>query len=112
MMSSRGALLALAAWLGMLGAASAFGGAVAPLGTPALRRAPLCASRAAARSPRAAALAVRMQEDPIPSPLRRGLVALAPIAAVALFVEYVAAPLMLDKLKAEKAEKAAKEAQK
>ena len=44
MMSSRGALLALAAWLGMLGAASAFGGAVPPLGAHALRRAPLCAS--------------------------------------------------------------------
>lgn len=106
------ALLLVAAWLGMMGAASAFS-AGATLGAPALRRSPLCASRAAPRSaaPRAAALAVRMQEDP-PSPIRQGLVALAPIAAVALFVEYVAAPLMLDKLKAEKAEKAAKEAQK
>jgi hypothetical protein len=106
----RAAAFALVACLGMLGSASAF--SVAPSGFAlALRRAPLCSSRAGPPSPRAArALAVRMQEAP--NPVRQGLVALAPILGFALFIEYVAAPLMLEKLKAEKAEKAAKEGQK
>ena len=104
----RAAALALVA---IMGTASAF--SVAPSGSALdLRRAPLCSSRAGPQSPRSArALAVRMQEG-APNPVRQGLVALAPILGFALFIEYVAAPLMLEKLKAEKAEKAAKEGQK
>ena len=107
----RAAALALVVCIGIMGTASAF--SVAPSGSALdLRRAPLCSSRAGPHSPRSArALAVRMQEG-APNPVRQGLVALAPILGFALFIEYVAAPLMLEKLKAEKAEKAAKEGQK